>query len=178
MENIIIRDFKLEDAEALLQMNIENKDYFEKWMPVLPPPSFYTLEGQIEKIKSTHERSAKDEAYSFGIFLESSNTLIGDVSFAFIRRGPFQTAMLGYGLSQKFTGKGYATKAVTLALDIAFKELKLHRVIAEAQPENMGSVRVLEKAGFTREGYARKNLLVNGEWKDHVAMAILYEDRF
>ena len=178
MDNIIIRDFNLEDAEAFLQMNIENKDYFEKWMPVLPPESFYTLEGHIERIKGIYERSAKDESYSFGIFLENSNTLIGDISLYFVRRGPHETCMMGYALSKKHTGKGYATKAVTLALDIAFNKLNLHRVIAEAQPENIGSIRVLEKAGFTREGYARKNLKVNGEWKDHVCMAILREDNF
>jgi ribosomal-protein-alanine N-acetyltransferase len=178
MENLVVREFKIEDAEALLQINIENKDYFEKWMPIIPADSFYTLDGQIEKIKSIHERSAKDEYYSFGIFLESSNTLIGNVSFTFVHRGPHQTCMIGYGLDHRYSGKGYATKAVVLALDIAFNKLNFHRVVAEAQPENIGSIRVLEKAGFKREGYARKNLKVNGQWRDHICMAILYEDKY
>jgi ribosomal-protein-alanine N-acetyltransferase len=178
VEKLVVRAFKLEDAQALLDMNIENKDYFQKWMPIIPPDSFYTLEGHLEKIKKNLALSEKDEYYSFGVFLETSNTLIGDVSFAFVHRGPQQQCMIGYGLSQKYAGKGYGTKAVTLALNIAFNELKFHRVVAGAQPENIGSIRVLEKAGFTREGYARKSLKVNNVWRDTVCMAILSEDKY
>jgi ribosomal-protein-alanine N-acetyltransferase len=176
VEELILREFNLEDAHELLRMNIDNKEHFEKWMPVMPAPTYYTLEGQIEKIKSTQEKSKNDEYYSFGIFLEDTNSLIGNVSFSFVQRGPHQSCMIGYNLAKQHTGKGYGTAAVKLALDIAFNKLNFHRVRAEAQPENIGSLRVLEKAGFSKEGLLRKNLLVNNEWRDHVCLAILKED--
>jgi ribosomal-protein-alanine N-acetyltransferase len=118
----------------------------------------------------------KDEYYFYGIFLAESNTLIGNINFAFVERGPLQSAMIGYDIAEKYAGKGYATKAVLLSLKIAFKELNFHRIIAGAEPENLASIRVLEKAGFTREGYSRKILKIRNQWKDNVNMAILEED--
>lgn len=178
MENIVVREFVLDDVQALLQMSIDNKDHFEKWMPVKPDASYYSLQGQLDKIKSTHERSENDEYYSFGIFLKDSNVLIGNVSLSFVQRGPHQSCMIGYNIANNYTGRGYATKTVSLTLDLAFNKLHFHRVRAEAQPENMGSIRVLEKAGFTREGYSRKSLKVNGEWQDTICMAIIDQDRY
>ena len=178
MEKIILQELGVDDAQALLQINIDNKEYFENWMPLKPDASYYSLQGQLDKIESIYQKSKNDECYSFGIFLEESKTLIGNVSFYFVQRGPHQSCMVGYQIAEKYTGKGYATKAVSLSLEIAFKKLHFHRVRAEAQPENKGSIRVLEKAGLTREGYARKNLKVNDEWRDNICMAILSEDKY
>ncbi len=58
-------------------------------------------------------------------------------------------------------------EAVRLMVDYAFTELKLHRIEAGVMPRNLGSIRVLEKAGFHREGIARSNVLINGKWEDH-----------
>lgn len=178
MEKLVVRECIKEDAPMLLQMYIDNKEYFGKWAPVKPDSSFYSIEGQLERIVDVDNKMQNDEYYFYGIFIEESNTPIGNINFAFVERGPLQSAMIGYDLSQKFTGKGYATKAVLLSLDIAFKTLGLHRVSAGAEPENIGSIRVLEKSGFTREGYSRKILKVNGKWHDTINMAILDEDFF
>jgi ribosomal-protein-alanine N-acetyltransferase len=59
---------------------------------------------------------------------------------------------------------------------IAFNELGFHRVEAGVQPTNIGSVRVLEKAGMIREGLNRSNVRINGEWKDHYLYAIVNEN--
>jgi len=176
VENLVVRECRKEDAPALLQMNIDNKEYFNKWAPIKPDISYYSLEGQLEKIMKVQKQIKNDEYYFFGIFLESNNTPIGNINFAFVERGPHQSAMIGYDLSEKYTGKGYATKAVLLSLEIAFKTLHFHRIIAGVEPENIGSIRVLEKAGFTREGYSRKILRVDEQWRDNINMAILEED--
>ncbi|UTI85508.1 GNAT family N-acetyltransferase [Mammaliicoccus sciuri] len=47
---------------------------------------------------------------------------------------------------------------------------------AGVQPTNIGSVRVLEKAGMIREGLNRSNVRINGEWKDHYLYAIVNEN--
>jgi ribosomal-protein-alanine N-acetyltransferase len=60
------------------------------------------------------------------------------------------------------------TEALKLALEIGFKDLKFHRITAGVNPTNVASLKVLEKVGFVREGYARKNLRVGGEWCDHI----------
>lgn len=43
-------------------------------------------------------------------------------------------------------------------------------------PHNLGSIKVLEKAGFHKEGIAKKNVIINGRWEDHQILAILNEE--
>jgi ribosomal-protein-alanine N-acetyltransferase len=68
------------------------------------------------------------------------------------------------------------TEAVRLVVRFAFEQLKLHRLEAGVMPHNLGSIRVLEKAGFHKEGIAKKNVKINGRWEDHQILAIINED--
>ncbi|MNR24376.1 putative ribosomal N-acetyltransferase YdaF [compost metagenome] len=79
-------------------------------------------------------------------------------------------------MDQAHNGKGYMTEAIQLILNFAFTEAGLQRVEAGVMPRNLGSIRVLEKAGFQREGLARKLLEINGVREDHVMFAMLVED--
>jgi ribosomal-protein-alanine N-acetyltransferase len=61
-------------------------------------------------------------------------------------------------------------------LRYAFKQLKLHRVEANIQPENVASIALVKRAGFVNEGYSRRYLKIGGQWRDHERWAILHED--
>ncbi len=61
-------------------------------------------------------------------------------------------------------------------LPFAFGTLRLHRVEAACIPVNAASIRLLEKTGFTREGFARQYLCINGVWQDHLLFARLGDD--
>jgi ribosomal-protein-alanine N-acetyltransferase len=98
------------------------------------------------------------------------------INLSQIFRGGFQNAYLGYGLGEKFTGQGLMTEAIELTLKHAFKTLKLHRVEANVQPNNIASIAVLRKTGFTKEGFSRKYLKIGGRWRDHERWAIIVED--
>jgi len=71
---------------------------------------------------------------------------------------------------------GYASKALRRLLQFGFKELKLHRIEAGCAVDNVGSIKVLEKVGMTREGRKRKVLPIRGEWVDNYIYAILEDD--
>jgi len=90
------------------------------------------------------------------------------------------TATAGWSVSAPFAGRGIATEAVGALLDVAFLAppagLGLHRVSCGIMPENARSLRVAEKCGFRREGYAPKLVRINGEWRDHVLFARLAEE--
>ncbi len=88
----------------------------------------------------------------------------------------YRSAELWYKLHPEFWNKGYATEAVKTLLDFCFSDLGLHRVEAGCAVENLASVKVLEKSGFTREGRKRKILPIRGEWVDNYFYAILKED--
>jgi ribosomal-protein-alanine N-acetyltransferase len=101
---------------------------------------------------------------------------VGVLNLSEIVRGGFQSAYLGYYALAPHAGKGYMTEALALLLDAAFRELGLHRVEANVQPGNRTSIRLVQRAGFAREGYSRRYVKIGGRWRDHVRFAILAED--
>ena len=174
-EDIYIRPLQLSDAEAKLKLELDNREFFQAYSPI-HEESFYTLEVQRQLIEEGENKWKEDSRYSFGIFLKETDELIGHISLSHIARGPVQSCLLGYSLDQQQNGKGYMTEAVKLAVDFAFRELKFHRIEAGVMPRNKGSLRVLEKAGFHKEGIAVENVMINGKWEDHQMMAIIAKD--
>lgn len=79
-----------------------------------------------------------------------------------------KSAELGYWIGEPYWGKGIATKAVELIAEYAFDELKLIRIYAGAFEYNIGSIKVLEKNGFQKEGIAKKAVFKNNKiWDEH-----------
>ncbi|HHP7233593.1 MAG TPA: GNAT family N-acetyltransferase [Desulfobacterales bacterium] len=73
------------------------------------------------------------------------------------------TAELGYWLAEPFWNKGIMTEAVKILTDYAFEKFELYRIYAEPYATNMGSIRVLEKAGFVREGLLCASVFKDGK---------------
>lgn len=74
-------------------------------------------------------------------------------------------AELGYVISRKYWGNGFATQAIKLAIETGFKDLDVERIEAYVDPDNIGSQRVLEKNGFTKEGLLKKCVVQKGTVK-------------
>jgi RimJ/RimL family protein N-acetyltransferase len=86
-------------------------------------------------------------------------------------------AMIGYSMLPAWRGRGYQTRAVELLSLWVFAETAIARLIAGTLPDNIGSQRVLEKAGFRREAYLRSRLPgPDGHRVDDVQFALLAED--
>ena len=81
-----------------------------------------------------------------------------------------------YLLDKPYWGRGLATEAARELLDLGFGKNRLHRIWATVCPENPASVRVLEKAGFRREGFLLKGERIHGEWRDVYLYAMLREE--
>ncbi|MGE7602329.1 GNAT family N-acetyltransferase [Peribacillus sp. NPDC097675] len=169
--HIYIRPLILSDAENLLQLLVENKQFFEPFS-IDQPATYYTLEKQKEIITSG-QKSKGNSSYEFGIFLNTNHELIGTISLFHVIRGPLQSATMGYYLDQKNNGKGYTTEAAKLLVEYAFETIGLHRIEAGVMPHNIGSIRVLEKAGFQKEGIAKQSVKIHGRWEDHQVLAII-----
>jgi len=177
MQEIFIRQLELSDAEDLLKLEVENRDFFQLYSP-LKDEKFYTIDGQVERIEKNVLLTKQDSVYSFGIFLTDSKQLIGNVTLSEVARGNYQSCWIGYYLDRKHNGKGYMTKAVKLVVDYGFNELKLHRIEAGVMPHNIRSIKVLEKAGFHKEGIAIENVKINGRWENHQTLAIVNNEEY
>jgi [ribosomal protein S5]-alanine N-acetyltransferase len=94
--------------------------------------------------------------------------VVGTCNFTQIAGGPFRACVLGYQLARQREGQGLMREALTATIGFAFRDLRLHRVMANYRPENHRSGRLLERLGFVREGYARDYLFIDGAWRDHI----------
>lgn len=120
---------------------------------------------------------AKDPAGVYRlIWRRTDGVLLGAINLSEIVRGKFQSGYLGYYIGAAHTRQGYMTEALQLMLGIAFRRLRLHRVEANIQPNNSASIRLVKRAGFSREGYSPRYLKIAGRWRDHERWALLAED--
>jgi RimJ/RimL family protein N-acetyltransferase len=105
----------------------------------------------------------------------ASGQIAGDIGVYYQEPGTGQ-AMIGYSMLPAWRGRGYATRAARLIAAWVFRETSIARLIAGTNPTNTGSQRVLERAGFRREGYLRGRLPAGqGARIDDVLYALLPE---
>jgi ribosomal-protein-alanine N-acetyltransferase len=112
----------------------------------------------------------------FLVLRNDDEALVGVFNFSEIVRGAFHSAYIGYYAFAPLAGEGYMTEGFALALDFAFRRVKLHRVEANVQPGNRLSIGLVERVGFDREGYSRRYVKIGGRWRDHVRFAMLAEE--
>lgn len=107
---------------------------------------------------------------------DPEGAIIGFCNFSQIFRGPFQACYLGYHIDAALQGKGLMSEAVTKATKYMFEIQNLHRIMANYMPSNERSARLLHKLGFVVEGHAKKYLLINGQWEDHILTSLTNEN--
>jgi len=118
-------------------------------------------------------RKSGQRRLAFSIVLRRGGAWIGTISLRWAHAGMGE---LGYFLLPPYWGKGYATEAVKRLVRLAFKKFGAHRVQATTWVKNSGSARVLEKAGFRREGRLRGYLARKGEVRDEFMFGITQAD--
>jgi ribosomal-protein-alanine N-acetyltransferase len=157
---------------ALREMS---RRFLVPWEPVWPADDL-TRGAFRRRLKRYAEDQRSDLAYAFLIFRSDDNAMVGGLTIANIRRGVAQAGSVGYWVGAPFARKGYMTAAVRALIPYSFSALRLHRLEAACIPDNVASIRLLEKTGFKREGYARGYLCINGIWQDHLLYARLKDD--
>ncbi|CAK8539175.1 unnamed protein product [Lathyrus sativus] len=169
LNQITLRPFHLSDLDDLMVITTDEKvANFCSWKP------YTSKEEGIKFIENIPTRFLWCKAICL------NDRAIGRISLK--SRSPHdksrnKTAELGYVLASKYWGKGIATCAVKQVLKVVFNELPhLERVEAFVDVENVGSQRVLEKAGFQKEGVLRKYLFVKGKSRDMIMFSVLFSD--
>ena len=153
----------------------QSRAFLVPWEPVWPADDL-SRGAFRRRLKRYAEDLRNDLAYAFLIFRSDDNTLVGGLTLANIRRGVAQAGSIGYWVGAPFARKGYMTAAMGALIPFCFGTLRLHRLEAACIPGNAASIRLLEKTGFQREGYARSYLCINGIWQDHLLYARLKDD--
>lgn len=173
-EGVTLRTPQMADYPAWSALREESRDFLQPWEPTWPPDDVSRMAFR-KRLKRYVRELESDQAYPFFVF-GRDGALYGGVTISQIRRGVSQSCALGYWMGARHAGKGHMTAAVKALAPFAFETLKLRRIEAACLPRNAASIRLLEKAGFTREGYAREYLCIDGKWQDHILYALLRSD--
>ncbi|MFJ7936609.1 GNAT family N-acetyltransferase [Sporosarcina sp. NPDC096371] len=174
-ETCYLRILTEQDASLFTELLTANKDYWTVFEP-RNDSSYYSVAVQREKIRESIYQMRDRREYNFGIFDKQTDRLIGHISLYSIKRLPFSSGFVGYSIDEREIGRGLGTEAVRLVTHFAFGKMALHRVEAFVSPRNIGSMKVLEKAGYSQEGLMRKLLYINGVWEDHYMYATIEDD--
>ncbi|MCB0061806.1 MAG: GNAT family N-acetyltransferase, partial [Caldilineaceae bacterium] len=170
-ERTVTRRFTLADVPALHAIRTDpTVARFQSWDG--------TSEESIQRFIQSLQGIAPGtpgEWFQFAIASRATNELMGDCGLHVLAEDP-RLGEIGYTLAQRFQGQGYATEAVSAILDYTFTTLKLHRLAAIVDVRNRGSIKLLERLGFRREGMTRGAFWNKGEWVDEYLYALLQSE--
>lgn len=157
---------------ALERELLLNRDWLSPWEATSPS-------GLRSWDVRSHVRgliSQRREGNTAPFIIEVGGELIGQLNVFDISYGSVRSATIGYWVAERIAGRGVMTSSVALAIDFCFAELALHRVEINIRPNNAASLRVVEKLGLTLEGYKRRYIHIDGDWRDHYSYAVLRSD--
>ncbi|MDB0062671.1 GNAT family N-acetyltransferase [Crocinitomicaceae bacterium] len=139
-------------------------------------PEDISITKAILKDRIVDNKIKNARILTFAIEEKGTDKFIGMFGFSF-KCTRYSSAEIWYKFHPDYWNKGLATEAVSCALDYCFDELKLHRVEAGCAIDNLGSIRVLEKAGMKHEGTHRESLPLESGWSDGHTFGILKTDK-
>jgi ribosomal-protein-alanine N-acetyltransferase len=177
-ERLVLRPPRPEDVPAMRQALRRNVMHLRPWSVTPTPGEDPSSLTSVSRAVLRYRREWKT-GQGFVLVVtprEDAHRIIGRVALGGLQRGALLSAHLGYWIDAEHEGKGLMTEAVRAATTFAFSGLRLHRVQAAVMPSNSGSQRVLEKAGYRKEGLALRYLCIAGAWEDHIVYAVTEEE--
>lgn len=175
-KRLLLRPLEITDYENWAQAYSSLRPAQNEWDETNWDESELTLKKFKELLKIQKQQRAQDHFYEFGIFRQDDGVLLGTVSLMDISRGIFQNAYLGYRIFNLYWSQGYAQESCKAAIDIAFKNLKLHRIEAGIAPTNKKSIKTAKALGLRKEGLSKNRLYINKKWIDLEIYALTKED--
>ena len=130
----------------------------------------------IMKIWLADNKGGEMTNYIFAIEDKFSNVFIGLFGLK-LSSNKYKRGEVWYKFHSDHWNKGFATEVLVAMIDFGFKRLNLHRIQAGCAVDNIGSIKVLEKAGMIREGRGRQVLPLRSGWSDNFEYAILETDK-
>jgi [ribosomal protein S5]-alanine N-acetyltransferase len=173
-KGVYLRPPQMHDFEAWSDLRAASRAFLVPWEPTWPGDDL-TREAFRRRLRRSHQEIANDEAYPFLIFRDNG-VLVGGLTLGQIKRAVVQSGTLGYWIGAAHARQGLMSAAVRAIIGYGFTTLRLHRIEASCLPNNKASIRLLERMGFTKEGYARAYLRINGIWQDHLLYGLLDSD--
>ncbi|MDB5449977.1 MAG: ribosomal-protein-alanine acetyltransferase [Phenylobacterium sp.] len=171
-QGVHLRPPRAADYAEWRELRAASRTFLQPWEPTWPADDLSRAAFRRRLLAYARDREA-GAAFPFFVIRSSDDALTGGITLSNVRRGVAQMGSVGYWCGRPFTRQGHTLAAVRALTEFAFRTLALHRLEAACIPDNGPSRRLLVKAGFSEEGYARSYLKINGVWRDHVLFGLM-----
>ncbi len=175
-KDLIVRPLHLADYEKWKIANMAMEPSKNKWdrkSKTLEEASLKNFKKILQSQKSLRDQ---DKYYDLAIFEKKTRNHVGTVAAMDVLRGLGQSAYLGYFINNQFWGRGYGKQAVLAIIDIAFKDLKLHRLEAGIEPTNRRSLFLARSVKLRKEGLKKRAVFLRNTWVDLVMYSATCEE--
>lgn len=155
---VYLRHARESDRREFVDLMRQSEHLHSPW--ISPPTSSQGYSQYLARTSSSdHE--------GFVLARYTDDAIVGVINLNNVVRGSFLNASLGYYVGAPYMGQGYMAEGLTLVKHYAFSTMNLHRLEANIQPDNVRSVALVKRCGFTFEGIAPAFLFIDGAWRDH-----------
>ncbi len=161
-KNVNLRVAEKEDLPLIAEW-FNNPEFSGRYDPLDAQQSRTEIEKKYDKLGSEEKWFLIEKKDETKVGLIQNFTVEGNLE-------------IGYAMIPNERGKGYGTEAVKIMIDYLFLSKNIIRIQAGTNVENKASQKVLERAGFKREGIMRKAMFVRGKWTDFYRYSILREE--
>lgn len=169
-----LRPLAASDARAWSEVRRRNADWLRPWEATVPPGDSSAPRTFRALVRDLRRQARARRALPFAVTVDG--VFAGQVTVTNIVGGSARWAQVGYWVDRRYAGQNVIPTAVALVVDHCLLELRLHRIEIAIRPENLASLRVVEKLGLTEVGYAKGYLHIDGDWRDHRLFAITTEE--
>lgn len=169
-EHLVLRKIEPEDAKDLFEFLSD--DAVNRFMTNNSYENIVQVQRLINGIQQSFESKQK---IHWGIAQKTANKIIGQCGYHAFDRSNL-IGEISYCLAREHWGQGIMTEAIRAVIGFGFEKLGLNRIETKSMLENTGSFKVLEKAGFQKEGLIREGLSKNHIFYDLYLYSVLKKD--
>ena len=170
--DVRMRIVRMKDSRAMEKLILSNREWLRPWEATNPEgPNSFDIRGQIRMLLKQMDNNS-----CLPFVIEQDGVIVGQLNVANILFGSVSSCVIGYWVTPEVAGKGITPTAVALVCDYLFNVVGIHRIEIDIRPENLSSLRVVEKLGFRYEGLKQRYIHINGAWRDHYIFALTHEE--
>lgn len=168
---LVLRDYAVADAAAVFAYT-QDPTYWQFQSAEAPTSAqIGTLLQWVVKEQAVAPRTM----FFLAAARKDSGEIVGEGVLKIINPVESQ-GEIGFGVAPKYWRQGYGAEIAAMLVEVSFKHFKLHRVAAQCNPNNKGSIRIMQKMGMAREGLLRDIHHAHGRWWSTLIYAVLDQE--
>jgi len=170
-DRLILRKVEIKDTESVYRLRNDKKT-----VEFTARPPFESMEEAEEMVKKMIWAYETSNGINWAITFKGNDKMIGGIGFWRIIREHYR-GEIGYSLMSEHWNKGIMSEAIQPVINAGFDIINLHTIEANLNPNNIASVKVLEKSLFKKEGYIRENYFFGNAFEDTLVYGLVKSDR-